>query len=352
MEVFMIDIGKGTQDLLYSDENLNTESWVKAILPSPTTMLAEKVKKIEENLRIDGFIMGGGPVKKAILEHLKKGFKVTISQRAARTIRDDIEEVKRLGIEIVEKVENPNFFLRDLEFELYKKLLKLAGKEFNPDIFAVACQDHGFVKGQSDRITRFKYFEEKLKETRDPHDFFFVQETGFFSRFDSILQQLRDGGYRGFVVDSKVASVCGILSYAEEIGIKEFIGLDIGNGHTLGVSIKGGEICGLFEHHTRYLTPEKLKELVEKLASATLTFEEVFNDNGHGAVVFEKINPEKVLIAGPNRKLFKKYGEYAYPGGDVMITGCIGLYEVAKRNQFNLSAGISTLITPLKFPSL
>jgi hypothetical protein len=95
-----------------------------------------------------------------------------------------------------------------------------------------------------------------------------------------------------------------------------------------------------------------LKELVEKLASATLTFEEVFNDNGHGAVVFEKINPEKVLIAGPNRKLFKKYGEYAYPGGDVMITGCIGLYEVAKRNQFNLSAGISTLITPLKSPSL
>ena len=215
--------------------------------------------------------------------------------------------------------------------EMYGKLLELAGKEFAPDFVAVACQDHGFIKGQSDRVTRFKYFEEKLEETRDPQEFFFTEKTGFFSRFDSIFDQLKEKGYSGFIMDSKVASICGILAYANQQGIKEFVGLDIGNGHTLGVSIKKGEICGLFEHHTRYLTPEKLKELVNKLSEATLTFEEVFNDSGHGAVVFEKIKPEKVLIAGPNRMLFKEYGDYAYPGGDVMITGCIGLYETLKR---------------------
>lgn len=331
MEIFMVDIGKGTQDILYSDEKLNTENWVKAILPSPTTLLAQKVKELNKDLKVDGYIMGGGPVKKAILEHLKKGFRVTISKKAAKTIRDDLEEVKRLGIEIVEKVEDPDLVLRDLDFEMYGKLLELAGKEFAPDFVAVACQDHGFVKGQSDRVTRFKYFEEKLEKTRDPHEFFFTEKTGFFSRFDSILDQLKEKGYSGFVMDSKVASICGILAYANQQGIKEFVGLDIGNGHTLGVSIKKGEICGLFEHHTKYLTPEKLKELVNKLSEATLTFEEVFNDNGHGAVVFEKINPEKVLIAGPNRALFKEYGDFAYPGGDVMITGCIGLYETSRR---------------------
>ena len=326
MEVFLVDIGKGTQDLLYADERTNTENWVKAILPSPTVKLARKISAFNEDLFIDGYIMGGGPVKKAILNHLRKGYKVVISKRAARTIKDDIEKVRSLGIDIVEEVKEPNLYLSDLEFDVYGELLRLAGRSFNPQIIAVACQDHGFVKGQSDRVTRFKYFEKKLEETRNPCDFVITEKTGFFSRFDSILEQLEKRGYSGVVMDSKVASICGVLSYAEELGVKEFVGLDIGNGHTLGVSIKGGMICGLFEHHTRYLTAEKLKELVEKLCKATLTFEEVFVDNGHGAVVFERVEPERVFIAGPNRSLFKKYGEYAFPGGDVMITGCIGLY--------------------------
>lgn len=326
MEVFLIDVGKGTQDLLYADEKTNVENWVKAILPSPTVKLAGKVATLTKDLFVDGYVMGGGPVKRALLQHVKKGYRVVISERAARTIKDDIEKVKSLGMEVVKEVKEPNLFLSDLEFELYEELLRLAGKPFAPKIIAVACQDHGFVKGQSDRVTRFRYFEKKLEETRNPCEFVITKKTGFFSRFDSILQQLEERGYYGFVMDSKVASICGILSYAEELGVKEFVGLDIGNGHTLGVSVKNGEICGLFEHHTRYLTPDKLKTLVEKLCKATLTFEEVFLDNGHGALVFEKIEPERILVVGPNRALFKKYGEYAFPGGDVMITGCVGLY--------------------------
>ncbi|TCK06345.1 DUF1786 domain-containing protein [Phorcysia thermohydrogeniphila] len=325
MEVFAVDIGKGTQDLLYADENLNVENWVKAILPSPTVKLARRVASFNEDLFIDGYVMGGGPVKKAIINHLNKGYRVVISERAARTIKDDLEKVRSLGIDIADRVEKPNLYLSDLEFNVYEELLRLAGRPFNPKVIAVACQDHGFIKGQSDRVTRFKYFEKKLEETRDPRDFIVTEKTGFFSRFDSILEQLREKGFSGFVMDSKVASICGILAYAKELGVKEFVGLDIGNGHTLGVSIKDGNVCGLFEHHTRYLTAEKLKALVEKLCKATLTFEEVFLDNGHGAVVFEKVEPEKVFIAGPNRALFKKYGEYAFPGGDVMITGCVGL---------------------------
>jgi len=327
VEVFLVDIGKGTQDLLYADERTNTENWVKAILPSPTVKLARKVASFNGDLFVDGYVMGGGPVKRALVQHIKKGYRVVVSERVARTIKDDLEKVKSLGIDIVEKIDRPNLFLSDLEFELYEELLRLAGKPFSPKLIAVACQDHGFVKGQSDRVTRFQYFKKKLEETRNPYDFVITEKTGFFSRFDSILEQLRERGYSGFVMDSKIASICGILSYAKELGVKEFVGLDIGNGHTLGVSVKDGNICGLFEHHTRYLTAEKLKTFVEKLCKATLTFEEVFLDNGHGAVVFEKIEPEKVFIAGPNRALFKKYGEYAFPGGDVMITGCIGLWE-------------------------
>ena len=97
-------------------------------------------------------------------------------------------------------------------------------------------------------------------------EYIIVEEGGIFSRFNSILETLKENNYRGFVMDSKIASICGILDYAMEEGIEEFIGLDIGNGHTLGVSMKDGMIRGIFEHHTGTLTPEKLKDIVDRLA--------------------------------------------------------------------------------------
>ena len=127
MEVFLVDIGKGTQDLLYADERTNTENWVKAILPSPTVKLARKVASFNGDLFVDGYVMGGGPVKRALVQHIKKGYRVVVSERVARTIKDDLEKVKSLGIDIVEKIDRPNLFLSDLEFELYEELLRLAG---------------------------------------------------------------------------------------------------------------------------------------------------------------------------------------------------------------------------------
>jgi len=331
VQILAVDIGKGTQDILYADEATNPENWIKAVLPSPTVKLAEKVKRMHEDVRADGYVMGGGPLKKALVEHIAKGYRVFVSERAVRTIRDDIAQVREMGITVLKTVERPNLYLSDLEFSVYETLLEMAGREFTPSAVAIACQDHGFVKGQKDRVTRFKYFEEKLSETRDPHHFIVTKKTTFFSRFDSVLEQIKERSCAGFVMDSKIASVCGILLYAEELKVKEFIGLDIGNGHTLGVSIKNGTVCGIFEHHTRHLTEEKLRHLIRKLADKTITFEEVFEDGGHGALALERIDPEKVLITGPNRKAFKGVGEYAYPGGDVMMTGCMGLYVTARK---------------------
>lgn len=336
MDLLLIDIGKGTQDVLYIDyeKRDNIENAIKLILPSPTSIIADKIKNMREDLRIDGRIMGGGPVNRAISEHMKKGYKVEITKVASRTIRDDLEEVSKRGIILRDKIENPNIIFQDLNFNLFKNIFDEIGREFKPDFVAVACQDHGFIKGQSDRITRFKYFQEQLKKTKNPYGYILSnpKECTIFSRFKSILDILRDNNYNGFVMDSKIASICGILDYASEEGIEEFIGLDIGNGHTLGVSIKNREIKGIFEHHTRLLNPEKLKYIVDKLAEGTLTNREIYEDNGHGAVVIENINPQEILIAGPNRRLFKKYGKYTYPGGDVMITGCIGLLRAFEYN--------------------
>ena len=330
MEIFTVDIGKGTQDMLYSYGDLNPENWIKAVLPYPSTKLYEKVKRMDEDLRIDGYVMGGGPLKLALFEHVRKGYRVQITKRAAATVKDNLDFVREKGIEVVDRIENPNLILKDLDFNLFRELLRLGGREFSPEIIGVACQDHGFVRGQSDRITRFNYFKEMLEKTQDPFRFTITEKTGFFTRFDSVIEQLKENGFKGFVMDSKIASICGILYYANDIGVRNFIGLDIGNAHTLGVSIRDGKVVGLFEHHTKYLNPEKLKSIVEKLIKGTLTFEEVYEDRGHGAVVLESNSAEKILVAGPNRRLFKDYGEYAYPGGDVMMTGCIGLNQAAK----------------------
>ncbi len=327
--LFSVDIGKGTQDILIERPGLNRENWIKAVLPSPTVLKAREIERKERNLYIGGYTMGGGPVKRAVINHLKKGFKIFMTEEAARTINDDINIVREIGIEVVDRIDHPDILLSDLTTDVYQSLLKFSDISEKPK-FAVACQDHGFIKGQRDRVTRFQYFKKALSKNRDPRSLYFTERTGFFSRFDSILKQLKEKGFEGFVMDSKIASICGILEYARELGISEFVGLDIGNGHTLGVSIKNGKVAGIFEHHTRMLTPAKLLRLVDKLIRGVLTFKEVFDDGGHGALVFEPINPEKVLIAGPNRNLFKEYGDYAYPWGDVMMTGCVGLHVVGK----------------------
>jgi uncharacterized protein (DUF1786 family) len=78
------------------------------------------------------------------------------------------------------------------------------------------------------------------------------------------------------------------------------------------------------------LNLEKLSSLTEKLVRGSITFEEVYGDGGHGALLFEPVSPQKVFLVGPNRKKFKKLGEYAYPLGDAMLFGCAGLLEVLR----------------------
>ena len=59
--------------------------------------------------------------------------------------------------------------------------------------------------------------------------------------------------------------------------------------------------------------------------------EEVYNDHGHGAHVINPISKiEKVIVSGPKRELIEKTNldwHHACPGGDVMMTGTIGLIK-------------------------
>jgi uncharacterized protein (DUF1786 family) len=115
--------------------------------------------------------------------------------------------------------------------------------------------------------------------------------------------------------------------------------INFGNGHTVAALLAEDRIAGIFEHHTSELSPEKLREFARKLCNGTLKNSEVFEDGGHGAYIDSV--PGKVaatLVTGPRRQVFLssralKGAVAASPGGDMMITGCIGLVEAWKRKE-------------------
>ena len=68
-----------------------------------------------------------------------------------------------------------------------------------------------------------------------------------------------------------------------------------------------------------------------------ITNEEIYNDHGHGAHVLNPISKlEKVIVSGPKRELIEKTNldwHHACPGGDVMMTGTIGLIKTIEWNE-------------------
>src|SRR5260370_15253750 len=100
-----IDVGTGTQDILVLEAGTVIENAVQLIMPSPTALLAERVKQATRDrvdLVLTGVTMGGGPDHWAVEAHLKAGMKVYATPDAARTFDDDLERVAAMGIRIID----------------------------------------------------------------------------------------------------------------------------------------------------------------------------------------------------------------------------------------------------------
>ena len=133
------------------------------------------------------------------------------------------------------------------------------------------------------------------------------------------------------IMDTKFASIAGMCYDEVALNLESFIVIDIGNGHTTAASVENGKIQGVFEHHTSSLTGQSLERYIKRLASGEITHEEVYTDHGHGAHVLNPISEmEKVIVSGPKRELIEKTSldwHHAAPGGDVMMTGTVGLIK-------------------------
>ncbi|MGQ4834628.1 MAG: DUF1786 family protein [Candidatus Asgardarchaeia archaeon] len=354
MKILTMDIGYGTQDiLLFDSEKKSYENMNKIVVDSPTQRFARQIIQLSkkyQNRFIYGYILGGGPIVSAIKEVIKQGRRVIMTETAARTIKDNLDVAKKIGVEIVSDNEKedylnkPNFAsieIKEVDRLQLEKVFSAFNIEINNlDAIAVAVQDHGVPeKKMAQREFRFKIYKEMIDAGGKPENFAykFSEVPSYFHRMLSLRDNIRDefGELKGVIMDTSPATLFGIL-YDDFIEFPDvYVGVNVGNGHTLAGIFKDKKLVAIFEDHTVNITTERLDKLLLKFVAGNLTFEEIFENGGHGTYYKEKIS-EKIdsfFGIGPNRHILKKSKlNFIFPApiGDVMMAGPITLANVAK----------------------
>ncbi len=143
------------------------------------------------------------------------------------------------------------------------------------------------------------------------------------------------------VMDTAPAAVLGASLDPKVAARGRVIIANVGNFHTLAFRLGPNRIEGLFEHHTGLLDAKKMETLICLLADGTIKNKDIFDDQGHGALVYDPTplplgeGDYDVVVTGPRRNIFRANPAYLqaqslrvyYPAlfGDMMITGCFGL---------------------------
>ena len=338
MRILAIDVGTGTQDIMIYDTEKELENSIKLVLPSPHLYISQQIRQIENDIYFTGEIMGGGKIKNTMLEHMDKGYEVVMNTTCAKTIRDNLEQVRSFGIKVDDDIEKYKDYSKiemgDINITKLSEFLLGYDLEFDFDEIAIAVQDHGYNENMGDRDFRFEKIREKISEPISPLDFGFKDDLPeYYTRMQAVRRLLEKEGIEKtpLLMDTKFASIAGMCFDEIAKELNSYIVIDIGNGHTTAASIENGKIQGVFEHHTSSLTGESLERYLKRLASGEITNEEVYNDHGHGAHVLNPISKiEKVIVSGPKRELIEKTKldwHHAAPGGDVMMTGTVGLIK-------------------------
>ncbi len=352
MKILALDIGAGTVDiLLFDDRKVSIENCIKLVLPSPAQIVAAKVRAVtkrKKDLFIQGDIIGGHTLASAVKKHLKTGLRVIMTDQAAYSIRNNLDEVKELGVEIAHDNFPSQFSGETLTIgevnllELEKFLNNFDETIFDADVIAIAVQDHGVASlHTSNRKFRIQQMKTQLQTNPHPENLAYWghEVPSHFLRMKSAVIAVKKQlpGIQVLVMDTASAAILGSLQDPLIKSINRVLAVNFGNGHTMAAIIEKSQIIGLLEHHTRLLNPKKVEKLLMDFADGKINNTDVFEDHGHGLFflrqppTFRKI--EKVVATGPNRNRFTKVNfpiHSAAPGGDVMMTGPVGLIEAVK----------------------
>ena len=355
MKILTVDIGTGTQDIFLYDSNLDIENGFKLVLPSPTMMVHRRLKQALSTsakhtpILLTGHQMGGGPSAWAIEEYARANIPVYMTPSAATTINDQLEKVEALGIKIISEDESrqlkdvERLELKDFDFELISKTFADYGISLQDlDAIAVAVFDHGNAPAElSDRQFRFDYLDERIKAKNSLSAFAYLSDDipPIMTRLQSVANSAGHLPCPLVVMDTAPAAVLGATFDPWVTQRPQKIICNVGNFHTLAFRLGAQGIEGVFEHHTGEIDLAKLEILLRSLANSSLKHEDVFNDMGHGALMYSENQFEfgkdefDVVVTGPRRSMFannptlKPY--FAVPFGDMMIAGCFGLLAAA-----------------------
>ena len=139
-------------------------------------------------------------------------------------------------------------------------------------------------------------------------------------------------------MDTSPDAILGCLMDPAVEDADPILAVNVGNGHTMAAIVSKGEVTAVLEHHTGMLEPQKMEALLKDFADGKLSNKTVFDDNGHGMFYLKKApgfsEIKKVVVTGPNRKILAETNlqvHFATPGGDVMMSGPVGLVEATKR---------------------
>ena len=348
MRILAVDVGTGTQDILLFDSEQTIENSIQLVMPSPTQLVAGRVRAATERgepIVLTGVTMGGGPSMWAVEAHLRAGLPVYATLPAAQSFDDDPAKLEALGIHLIDpaetaKLDGAPIDTRDFYLGPIETALRAFGVEPAWDAVAIAVFDHGAAPPEeSDRVFRFRYLADTLTRRNDLAAFAYPRDQipAAMTRLAAVASTV-PAELPLLVMDTGPAAVLGALEDPTVAAADPAILVNVGNFHSLAFHLEDGRVVGLFEHHTGELTAEEMVAYLRKLATGELTNREVFEDMGHGAIVWPRRRgaPTFYGVTGPRRGLLRgsELGAYfAVPHGDMMLAGCFGLLRAFARHH-------------------
>ena len=331
-----LDIGGGTQDLLLDLPDNPRENAYKMVMPSPTQVAAARIRRARAQGRavfLEGEVMGGGAIQRAISQHLAAGLAVWATPMAAATLHDNLERVRSQGVGICDEQPEDTLLVPCGDLDQEGIAACLARFELEPpEHWAVAVCDHGYSPGASNRKFRFAQWQELLERGGRLEEMIIRQPAAHLTRMAAICRQ-RPGA---LLMDTAAAALWGALE-DPQVAAQAQEGLclvNVGNMHTVAFLVRQGRVLGVYEHHTGCLDAFALGDQVARFISGQLSDDEVFDNQGHGCARLDQAPTQvagPVALTGPRRALARGLGwREAAPWGDTMLSGCFGLVAAAR----------------------
>ncbi len=334
--VLLLDIGSGTQDVVFALPHMTPENWPQFVLPSPARLIGQKIQNLtaqKKDIWLYGHNMGGGFFK-AVRDHMQAGHEVFCTIEAAAALHDSLERVQSYGVKICASAPRGAVpvYLADYDGGHWEMTLRQWGLPA-PHAVVAAVQDHG-INVEGNCVGRMQAWRALMEQSTNPEKWLYAHVAEQYPQYTRLatLQSLTGGA----VADTGTAAVLGALCTPEVWARSQREGVTIinmGNSHVIAMLVYQGKVSGIFEHHTGLRTVEELLHDIQEFRMGWLPDETVRASGGHGTVFGTRDAAAggfaPTFILGPQREMLRGHGQFIAPHGQMMLAGCFGLLRAA-----------------------